>query len=86
MNATDSGDDSVRSQIMRLVIGEQSVFYKLRMFIEQNAQTLATEQLSFSGVFFVILVRSAVLGFGLRGMKSLDGIGWNGVMRRHGPA
>ena len=36
VNATDSGDDSVRSQIMRLVIGEQSVFYKLRVFIEQN--------------------------------------------------
>jgi hypothetical protein len=69
-----------------LVIGKQSVFHKLRVFIEQNPQPLATEQLSFSGIFFVILVRASVLGFGLRGMESLDGIGWNGLMRRHGPA
>jgi len=86
MHTPNASDHTVRWKIMGLVVGEQTVFDKLRFWVKQKPQSLTTEQLALGSVFFVILVRTALFGAGLCSVKSFDRISRMGRMAGHGPA
>ena len=62
MHTPNASDHTVRWKIMGLVVGEQTVFDKLRFWVKQKPQSLTTEQLAFGCVLFVVLVRASVTG------------------------